>query len=66
VLGRRNLNELGAYDRRALGVLKRKVRSPAIPSQVAELHRENSNWKQGWYALGERLTVDASPFLGSS
>jgi hypothetical protein len=27
------------------------------------MHRRGSNWKQDWYRLGDRVTVDASPFF---
>jgi glycosyltransferase involved in cell wall biosynthesis len=54
---RRNLDESGEYDRGLLGRLKRLVRRPSRPPDA-------TNWKRDWYARGERVTVDAAPFLG--
>jgi hypothetical protein len=34
-----------------------------VPPDVAELHRAGTNWKREWYARGDLLTVDATPFL---
>jgi hypothetical protein len=51
---RKNLDESREFDRGPLGVIKRFVRRP--PSQA-------KNWKREWYARGERVTVDATPFL---
>jgi hypothetical protein len=56
-LPRTNLDESGEYDRGPLGMLKRLVRRPPPAHQGA-------NWKREWYARGERVTVDATPFLG--
>jgi hypothetical protein len=61
---RLNPVETGTYDRTLFGRLKRKVRAPAIDPKIVELHRSGSNWKRDWYARGERVTVDASSFLG--
>ena len=60
---RQNLNESGAFDRSAVAVLKRRVRPYAPPPKVAELHRSGTTWKHAYYTRGERVTVDASPFL---
>jgi hypothetical protein len=61
---RRNITESGTRDRTWVGALKRRVRPPQISAQTAELHRAGSDWKRGWYARGDRVTVDATPFLG--
>jgi Glycosyl transferase family 2 len=53
---RLNLDESGEYDRGPLGTLRRLVRRPR------RLH-DGANWKREWYARGERVTVDATPFL---
>jgi Glycosyl transferase family 2 len=50
--GRRNLDESREFDR-----------GPGPAPQVAELACQGKNWKREWYARGERVTVDASPFL---
>jgi hypothetical protein len=54
---RLNLDESGEYDRGPLGTLKRLVRRPTRG-------RDGGNWKREWYARGERVTIDAAPFLG--
>ena len=51
---RLNLDESGEYDRGPVGMVKRFVRP----------HRQSTNWKREWYARGERVTLDARPFLG--
>jgi hypothetical protein len=52
---RPNLDESGEYDRGPVGTLKRVVRRRG---------RTDASWKRDWYARGERVTVDAAPFLG--
>ena len=52
---RPNLDESRAYDRGPLGALKRLVRHRPP--------RADANWKRDWYARGNRVTVDAAPFL---
>jgi hypothetical protein len=65
--GRRpNLNETGRYDRTLLGALKRRLRGPNVPPDVVALHGRGTDWKSDWYTRGERVTVDASPFLGET
>jgi hypothetical protein len=63
---RQNVNETGAWDRSPLGALKRRVRPRRLPAQLAELRRAGGDWKRDWYARGDRVTVDATPFLGRS
>ena len=60
---RRNINEGGTYDRTLLGAVKRRVRGSSVPPEVAALHEAGTDWKRDWYARGERVTVDATPFL---
>ncbi len=55
---RLNLDESGEYERGPAGMLKRLVRR-------RRPQREGTNWKREWYARGERVTVDAGPFLDS-
>jgi glycosyltransferase involved in cell wall biosynthesis len=62
---RANLDESREFDRSPLGKLKRFVRRPSPPPRVAELNRLGKNWKREWYARGDRITVDAAPFLGA-
>ena len=51
---RANLDESREFDRGPVGVLKRLVRRRRI----------DPSWKREWYARGERVTLDASPFVG--
>jgi hypothetical protein len=60
---RKNLDESRAFDRGLAGSLKRLARRPTPAPQIRELEREGKNWKREWYARGERVTVDATPFL---
>jgi hypothetical protein len=62
--GRRSLAESREFDRGLLGSLKRLVRPARLPANIAELERQGRNWKREWYARGDRVTVDAAPFLG--
>jgi hypothetical protein len=61
---RLNPVETASYDRTLVGRLKRLLRAPAIDPKTVELHRSGTTWKREWYARGERVTLDASPFLG--
>lgn len=61
--GRKNINETGLYDRSLLGAVKRRLRGPWVPPDVADLHRAGTNWKREWYARGDLVTVDATPFF---
>ena len=59
---RKNLDESRRFDRGPLGSLKRLVRPPRPAAHIAELERQGKDWKREWYARGERVTVDATPF----
>ena len=61
---RKNLDESREFDRGVVGSLKRLIRPPRPAPHIVQLHREGKDWKREWYARGERVTVDASPFLG--
>ena len=61
---RRNVNETGLRDRSAVGAVKRALRGRFVPPDVAKLHQAGTDWKRAWYALGDRVTVNATPFLG--
>lgn len=63
--GRRSLAETGAYDVGPLGRVKRALLRRQPAPHIAELARRGKNWKQEWYARGERVTVDATSFLHS-
>ncbi len=64
ISSRRNINETGLYDRSLVGALKRMLRGRLVPSDVAALHTVGTDWKRAWYARGDRVTIDAAPFLG--
>ena len=51
---RLNLDESRQFDRGVVGTLKRLVR-----------RQQPKNWKREWYARGDRMTVDARPFLSA-
>jgi glycosyltransferase involved in cell wall biosynthesis len=61
--GRKSLAESREFDLGPVGRLKRLVRRVRPAPHIAELGRQGKNWKQEWYARGERVTVDATPFL---
>jgi len=63
--GRQSLAETGDYERGALGRIRRFLRRPRPGPHILELARQGKNWKQEWYARGERVMVDATPFLHS-
>jgi hypothetical protein len=60
---RKNLDELREFDRGVVGSLKRLVRAPKPAPRIVELERQAKDWKREWYARGERVTVDATPFF---
>jgi glycosyltransferase involved in cell wall biosynthesis len=60
---RRNLDESREFDRGIVASVKRLVRRPKPAPRVQELQRQGKDWKREWYARGERVTVDATPFL---
>jgi hypothetical protein len=64
VAGRLSLGETGLFQRSPVGRLRRWLRPPITDPRVAEYRRRGTNWKQEWYRLGERVTVDVRPFLG--
>ena len=61
--GRKSLAESREFDRGLVGSLKRRVARRQQAPQLLELERRGKNWKREWYARGERVTVDAKPFL---
>jgi hypothetical protein len=60
---RESLTESREFRRGRLGAMLRRLRPPARSPEVVELQRRGSNWKREWYARGERVSVDATPFL---
>jgi len=61
--GRKSLAETGAYEAGLRGRLGRLLRRRRPAPHILELERQGKNWKQEWYARGERVTLDATPFL---
>ena len=59
---RKNLDESREFDRGLVGSLRRLVRAPKPAPRIVELERQGKDWKREWYARGERVTVDATPF----
>jgi len=67
VLPRRNLGETGAFRRDLGGVLVRGVRGARgvlRSPRAARVAQRGPTWKSEWYARGERIGVDATPFIG--
>ncbi len=63
---RRNLDETRAFRRGWLGTAARAIRRPALSPGAAKVAERGSTWKRDWYARGDRLEVDATPFLGTA
>jgi hypothetical protein len=64
--GRRNLSETGAFVRGPRGLLHRLRYRRRRDPRVKDYRARGSTWKQEWYARGPSVTVDATPFLGST
>jgi glycosyltransferase involved in cell wall biosynthesis len=62
--GRRSTAETGGYRRGFLGLPTRlRFRRRFMDPRIKEYRREGRNWKREWYARGDRVAVDASPFF---
>jgi hypothetical protein len=61
--GRRSLGDQAGAARGFRARLRRAVGRGGVDPKLQEMHRRGSNWKQDWYRLGDRVTVDASPFF---
>lgn len=61
--GRKSLAETGAYDVGTRGRLRQLLRPRQPAPHILELERQGKNWKQEWYARGDHVTLDATPFL---
>ena len=62
--GRMSLAESREFELGPIGTLKRLVRPPRPAPDIVELARQGKNWKQEWYARGDRVTLDAARFFG--
>jgi hypothetical protein len=60
---RRNLDETRAFRRGLLGRARRTVRRPELSPGAAKVAAKGLTWKRDWYTRGERVEVDATPFL---
>jgi Glycosyl transferase family 2 len=62
--GRRSAAETGAFRRGILGLPARlRFRQSFMDPRMKEYRRDGRSWKREWYARGQRITVDASPFF---
>jgi hypothetical protein len=61
--GRVSMWETGAFRRGIQGVPRRLRFRRFLDPRVSEYRKRGSNWKQEWYRIGERVGVDARPFL---
>ncbi len=61
--GRPSLGETGTFRRGVRGLPRRLRYRRYMDPRIIEYHKQGRNWKQEWYRRGERVTVDASPFL---
>jgi hypothetical protein len=39
------------------------LRRPVPAPEIAKLQERGLDWKRAWYARGERVAVDATPFF---
>lgn len=60
---RRSLPETRAYRRGLRGWLHRRLQQRHLDPRIREYATSGTTWKQEWYALGERVTIDARPFF---
>jgi Glycosyl transferase family 2 len=63
---RLNLEESLEYRRGVLGWLRRRVRPHPLPADIEATLARGGDWKREWYARGDRVVVDATPFLPPS
>ena len=65
--GRPSAWETGSFRRGIIGLPARlRFRGRHMDPRIKEYRRTGRNWKREWYARGERVTVDASPFVARS
>jgi len=63
---RQNLDETRAFRQGPFGRVVRALRRPARSPGADRVAQLGSTWKREWYMRGERLVVDATPFLGTA
>jgi glycosyltransferase involved in cell wall biosynthesis len=61
--GRASMWETGVFRRGILGLPRRIRYRRHMDPRIKDYQQQGRNWKQQWYRRGERVTVDASPFL---
>jgi Glycosyl transferase family 2 len=61
--GRKSLAESGEFDLGPIGKLRRLFGGTKVAPHILALAHQGKNWKQEWYARGERCTIDAGPFF---
>jgi Glycosyl transferase family 2 len=64
-VSRVSLTESREFRRGWVGTVLRKFRKPVPAPEIEKLQRRGLNWKRQWYALGEPVSVDATPFLAA-
>ena len=60
---RESLTESREFRRGWVGSALRMLRRPAPAPEIAKLQQRGLNWKRVWYARGERVSIDPTPFL---
>jgi glycosyltransferase involved in cell wall biosynthesis len=63
---RLGLPETAEWHRGARGAFHRFRRRRTRDPRIKDYLRRGSSWKQEWYARGDLVTVDATPFLDAS
>lgn len=61
---RENLDETRKFRRGMSGTLIRMIRRPAPSPGAAKVAQLSSTWKREWYRRGDRVSVDATAFIG--
>jgi hypothetical protein len=62
--GRLSMWETGIFRRGIAGLPRRLRFRRFMDPRIREYRKQGRNWKQEWYRGGERVSVDASPFVG--
>ena len=60
---RESLTETREFRRSWVGAAMRMLRRPVPAPEIAEFQQHGLNWKRAWYARGERVSIDPTPFL---
>jgi glycosyltransferase involved in cell wall biosynthesis len=63
--GRPSLWETGDFRRGLRGAVTKLRYLRHVDPRIREYNRRGRNWKDEWYRRGDRVSVDAGPFLGA-